>query len=122
MENEKKLATQLLKIKESGYPSPWIALFGKKKIHFIRYLAVGFLVYILVTAWNDIFMRSIFLCFLGFLLGGITKEIVFMNKIKDSWPFTVKVTNWNIVANLAGAPVEPDDGINSVTSLRDSTP
>ena len=51
-------------------------------------------------------MRSVFLCFGGFFLGGITKEMVFMKKVKDNWPFTVKVTNWSIVADLADTPVE----------------
>ena len=112
MESEKTLANKLLKIKESGYPSPWISLFGKKRIHFVRYLALGFLAYVLITFWSDIFMRSVFLCFGGFFLGGITKEMVFMKKVKDNWPFTVKVTNWSIVADLADTPVEPADGGN----------
>ena len=109
MENEKKLATQLLQLKENGYPSPIRAIVGKKKAHILRYLIFVFFTYVLINEWNDLFMRCLFLALLGYQIGAITMEMVFMKKIKDNWPFTVKITNWDIVADIANEPdkVEP---------------
>ena len=112
MENEKKLATQLLELKERGYPSPIKAVVGKKKVHILRYLMFILLTLILMNEWHDLFMRCLFLTLLGYQLGAITMEMVFMKKIKDNWSFSVKITNWDTVAELAEQKVEQEEVSN----------
>lgn len=101
MKNEAKLARDLLRARKNGFPSPWISIVGKK-VHFIRYAAIAFIVIMLSTNWSDVEFRGVFLFFTGIFLGGIIKEMAFYKKIGDHWPFTEKVTDWALVARLAG--------------------
>ena len=113
MKNESQLAKRLLKLKESGYPSPWTVIFGRKRGHFVRYIALSLLLFGLISVWNDIPMRCYVLLLLGFLAGMFTKEAVFMSKIRKSWPFSVKITDWSIVAEIADEQIGEQSGASN---------
>ena len=102
MEKEKRLAQHLLRLRREGYPSPFVSIVGFKIVHLIRYAGLGLLTYLLVTGWSDVETRGYLLLILGFVLGAIIKEMAFYQKIGSNWWFSEKITNWKIVAQLAG--------------------
>ena len=107
-ERERKLAISLLRAKEKGYPSPIVSLIGATRLHLFRYIVMSLLGLYLYMNWQDANERGILLCLAGFIAGGIIKEMAFIKKVKDGWPFTKKVTNWDAVAELAKPDSEPD--------------
>ena len=109
MKTDKQLAQALLKVKENGYPSPLISIVGKRPVHLLRYAVLGLFTYFLATQWEDVEMRSMILLGLGVLIGGIITEMKFYKMIGDSWPFTKRVTDWNIVASLAEQPEQSQE-------------
>lgn len=102
MEKEKRLAQHLLRLRREGYPSPFVSIVGFKIVHLIRYAVLGLLAYLLMTGWSDVEMRGYLLLILGFVLGAIIKEMAFYQKIGSNWWFSHKITNWKVVAQLAG--------------------
>ncbi|MFH1496511.1 MAG: hypothetical protein ABII82_01680 [Verrucomicrobiota bacterium] len=108
MQNESELAKSLLRIRDNGFPSPLTSLIGRKPVHLLRYLVFCGLVLFLVMRWSDFEARAFLLGLLGFFVGGIFKEMAFMNKIRANWVFSRKVTNWELVERLAeGTPLPP---------------
>jgi len=102
MEREKKLALDLLRIRRDGFPSPLVSILGKRKVHLLRYAVIGGLIFMLTANWNDNELRGFLLLGLGIVIGGTMKEMAFLKKIGDTWPFTEKVTDWTTVSKLAG--------------------
>lgn len=102
MEKEKRLAQNLLRLRREGYPSPFVSIVGFKIVHLIRYAVLGLLAYLLMTGWSEVEMRGYLLLILGFVLGAIIKEMAFYQKIGSNWWFSQKITNWKVVAQLAG--------------------
>ena len=93
-------AERLLKLKKEGFPSWHKVLFGKSRAHILRY---SMLIILLVTLCKveettDIIPLSILL---GFIIGGIVRELVFIKSIGKGWDFTDKVTNWEKVEEMA---------------------
>lgn len=109
MDPHKKLARDLLRVRREGFPSPLVSLFGKKKVHLLRYVLFGGLAFMLWDAWDDLEVRGILLLAAGVVVGGILKEMAFLKKIGDNWPFTETVTDWSIVSRLAGEQEEADE-------------
>ena len=118
MEKEKKLALELLRVRRDGFPSPLVSIFGKKKVHLLRYAVFGGLAYMLWSAWADVELRGFLFLAVGIMIGGILKEMAFFKKIGDAWPFTEKVTDWSIVSNLAG---EQEEEANSAPAAPPSS-
>jgi hypothetical protein len=121
MEKEKRLAQHLLRLRREGYPSPFVSIIGFKFVHLIRYAGLGLLTYLLMTGWSDVETRGYLLLILGFVLGAIIKEMAFYQKIGSNWPFSQKITNWKIVAQLAGEEGDSEadasaGGVSSVAS------
>ena len=112
MEKEKKLAQDLLKVRREGFPSPLISILGKKKVHLLRYAVIGGLIFMLWTNWGDAILRGFLLFGLGIVAGGILNEMGFLKRIGSNWSFTDKVTNWSLVSQLAGEPVDADNPVN----------
>ncbi len=51
-----------------------------------------------------------FALFLGIVAGGFLRDVAWVRSTRRTWPFTMKVTNWALVQELAGvqaAPVVP---------------
>lgn len=115
MEKEKRLAQHLLRMRREGYPSPFVSIIGFKIVHLIRYAGLGLLTYLLVAGWSDVETRGYLLLILGFVLGAITKEMAFYQKIGSNWWFSEKITNWKVVAQLAGE----EDVTGAVSSKND---
>jgi hypothetical protein len=119
MEKEKRLAQHLLRLRREGYPSPFVSIVGFKIVHLIRYAGLGLLTYLLMTGWSDVETRGYLLLILGFVLGAIIKEMAFYQKIGSNWWFSEKITNWKVVAELAGeegvtgADTTPGDAVSA---------
>ncbi|MEM6823457.1 MAG: hypothetical protein AAF558_16130 [Verrucomicrobiota bacterium] len=109
MEKDKKLAQDLLRVRGEGFPSPLVSILGTKRVHILRYAVIGGLIFMLWTNWSDFGLRGFLLFGLGLIVGGILNEMGFLKRIGSNWTFTEKVTNWNIVSQLAG---EQDDTDN----------
>ena len=112
MEKDKKLAQDLLRLRREGFPSPLVSILGKKKVHILRYAVIGGFIFMLWTDWGDVGLRGFLLFGLGLVVGGILNEMGFLKRIGSNWTFTEKVTNWNIVSQLAGEPADADNPDN----------
>ena len=65
------------------------------------------------TNWGDAILRGFLIFGLGLVLGEILNEMGFLKRIGATWSFTEKVTNWNLVSQLAGEPDDADSPVNS---------
>ncbi|MGC6424837.1 MAG: hypothetical protein ACON4O_07620 [Lentimonas sp.] len=106
MQTEQKLAKDLLKLRQDGFPSPLISLIGKKRIHILRYIIFASFAYLLWATWSDIELRSFLLLGAGIVIGALIKEMTFYKKIGNNWFFTEKITDWKIVSEIADKPEE----------------
>ena len=99
--NEIEHAQALLKIKNKGYPNPKVVLFGKTKLHILRWLILGVFLLFVINSGEDIGMNRFTSIGLGFLIGSFVKEFLFMKKIGELWPYTDRITNWKLVKEIA---------------------
>lgn len=102
MNKEIQMAEELLRMRRDGFPSPLISVFGKKRVHLLRYAVIVCFSYMLWTNWHDLELRGFLLLGVGIVAGGNLKEMAFLKKIGNNWSFTERVTNWPIVTELAG--------------------
>lgn len=104
--DEKVLAQRFLKLKRDGFPHPLRVSFGLKQIHLYRYTCFIVIGYIGYLNWSEPVWRYGIVAFYSFYLGCILTELHLFIESRDSWPFIVKITNWQQVEAIAqeGAP------------------
>ena len=112
MKNEKQLARHMLVHRECGYSLLYIL---RRSIW--RYaLLIGAWVALLVAflhaedPWQELF----FMWGFGMLGGAILRDCAWFRRIRKSWPFTEKITDWEKVKRIAEADEsanQPSEGI-----------
>ena len=100
-QTHKQMAEKLLKLRREGYPHWRKNLFGKTKVHYLRWVLIFFLLISLMNVKHDVGLISFISILLGFLIGAITKETLLMKQIGDSWDFSERVTDWEKVEAIA---------------------
>lgn len=97
--SDQKTASQLLKLKETGY-NPWrLAVISRRQV--LRLLFV--LVFASLAQTNDLsslFLTTFTFCG-GIIIGAMINEIAFIFRVSKVWPFTEKTTDWEKVRQLA---------------------
>ncbi len=96
---DQKLASDFLKLRESGY-NPWkLGFLARRQILRVIILVVyGFL-------WPSFSHSQLLTTGLALggsiIIGAMFSEIAFIFRISKTWSFTEKVTDWKIVESLA---------------------
>ena len=120
-DKEKKIARELIRIRDEGFPSPLTSLIGTKRVHWLRYLVVGFAAWALWDSWSDTALRSVLLGALGVFFGAILKEIVMINKSGENWTFMKTIIDWGKVSAIAQVNSEQvGDGQSTIRYESDS--
>ena len=98
-ETEKQLALNLLAHKAKGY-STWSIIKKSKSRYCILFilLSLCFLAFFLGTDKN---ISLTFLFLAGLLSGTILRDIGWIRSIKQLWPFSFKVYNWEKIEKIA---------------------
>jgi len=96
---EQELAHHLLKHRDAGYSIGYVLLRSKVRYGIHIALIIGFAVVFLVAA--DLWLKGLSLWAIGMYLGALLRDIGWLRRIKMSWPFTQKITDWQKVQDIA---------------------
>lgn len=99
MNSERELAHQLLKFRHKR-PNPWASLKPNNRFTALNYLFVSYLIVMILWGTFPEYERWLFLA-LGLLVGSFLRNLKIIAMQARFWPFTQKVTNWEIVAEIA---------------------
>lgn len=101
---DQTLAKQLLKLRGSDY-SPWkLGVLARRQL--LRFLVIGLLVYMKVNSDLGSLLESALIFSIGMIIGAIINDIAFVFRISKAWPFTKKVTDWDLVEKMANSEQE----------------
>ena len=101
MKTDTQLAKSLIKIRETGYPNPLKAMFGMNKLQMIRPLAAILLLFLAITNADHPFLGKLTIAMFSFSIGILLSEFKMIIRIAKSWPFSEKITNWELVEKIA---------------------
>ena len=97
--SDQVLAKRMLETRERGIS------FGLVLRRSMRGYLFLFLVFGVVLGWLAwIEYWPPFVLMLGMLVGCLLRDVGWIRRIKQTWPFTLKVTDWEIVRELAEEP------------------
>lgn len=100
MMSERRLAQQLLKIREKG-PNPWAQFVPVSRGIAIRYLYVFFVLGLIVFKVFPPHLETLLYLALGLVIGVWLRDFVMVRFQARLWPFSVKVTDWDVVEEIA---------------------
>ena len=95
--SDQALAQRLLSIRDKG--SYRFSAFLKLNVW--RYLFQIALHSVLLAILALAGMWAVFIFLLGLILGAFLRDVGWVRSTRRVWPFTVKVTNWDVVERLA---------------------
>ncbi|MEJ6579230.1 MAG: hypothetical protein QNL33_14285 [Akkermansiaceae bacterium] len=98
MNSERKLANHLLKFRHKS-PNPWASLKPTTRFTALNYLCVIYLVAMILWGPSPEYDRWLFLAS-GLVLGSFMRNLKIIAMQARFWPFTQKVTNWDMVADI----------------------
>lgn len=96
---EQELARYLLIHRDTGYSIAYVLRRSMVRYGILLALAAGFLMVGSVT--GDSSLKGFSLWMAGMFFGAVCRDMGWLRRIKRSWPFTQKVTDWQKVEDLA---------------------
>jgi hypothetical protein len=101
--SDQVLAKRLIKIRDQGgiRLSTFLRMNFKKYVFILGYFSVALAVLAVIGWWPG------FALVLGMVLGTLLRDLAWVSSTQWTWPFTVKATDWDLVAELAAEKV-PD--------------
>jgi hypothetical protein len=104
---DQALAQRLLSMRDQGAYS-----FGRfLKLNVWRYLFQIALHSMLLAILAFLGMWPPFIFLLGLVLGGFLRDLGWVRSSGRVWPFTVKVTNWDLVEKIATLKPQTDESV-----------
>lgn len=99
------MAKQLLLVREKGY-NPWrVGVFSRRQN--LRYLIIVLMIFLKANSEFEPILDTALLGAIGVIIGAFVNEIVFIFRISNGWPFTQKITDWNLVEQIANGEERP---------------
>jgi hypothetical protein len=93
---DSEFARSLLELRESGCS---FRLQFRRLARANLLLMVSFTIAIAIYTWLQLWVGVYIM--LGMLLGSVLRDVAWVFAIKKSWPFRLKVTDWDKVQSLA---------------------
>jgi len=96
---EQQIARHFLKHREAGYSIAYVLRQSKLRYGIHIAMLVGFSVVFHST--DDLWLKGFSLWVIGMYLGALLRDVGWLRRIKRSWPFTQKITDWQKVEDIA---------------------
>ncbi len=96
---EQALARHFLKHRETGYSITYVLRRSKLRYGFHVAVLVAFTAVFNTT--DDLWLKGFSLWAIGMFLGALVRDFGWLRRIKKSWPFTQKITDWQRVEVIA---------------------
>jgi hypothetical protein len=95
--SDQALAQRLLSMRDNGFYryGAFLKLNARRYLFQIALHSVLLAILALCGLW------PVFLFLLGLVLGAFLRDVSWVRSTRRMWPFTVKVTNWDVVERLA---------------------
>ncbi len=102
-QRERNTALIMLKQREEG----WSFTFAIRvmKIRFMLYLSLIIISVVFLLVSPNLFNHW-FILIIGMVFGALLRDIGWLLRIKKSWPFTEKTTDWSKVKEIAKYEIE----------------
>lgn len=97
--NETKLAKQSLLLKENN--GSFLYLLKRSFLNYLLFILVIFLSWVLLSMYCPSNYQNIRFFVSGMVIGAILRDLGWFRRIKITWPFTLKVTDWDKVKKLS---------------------
>lgn len=97
---DRKLAQQVLKIREKG-PNPWLQFAPISRGIVFRYLYALFVLALIVFKVFPSHLANLLYLALGMVIGVWLRDFKTVRLQARLWPFSVKVTDWDVVEEIA---------------------
>lgn len=105
--NDQALAQRLLSMRDQGAYS-----FGRfLKLNLWRYLFQIALHSVLLAILAFLGMWPLFIFLLGLVLGAFLRDLGWVRSSRRVWPFTVRVTNWELVEQIAVLKPQTEESV-----------
>ncbi len=96
---EQDIAQHFLKHRETGYSIAYVLRRSKVRYGIHIAVLIGFLVLFHTT--DDLWLQGFSLWAVGMFLGALCRDFGWLRRIKRTWPFTQKITDWEKVEAIA---------------------
>jgi hypothetical protein len=108
-----RAAQNLLVHRASGFS---IAYVLRKSIwHYLLRCLIALALLVASFSTGDVYLRLLFMSCFGMLIGGFLRDLGWFLRTKAFWPFTVRITNWDIVEAIAAGEDHPQQPVESST-------
>ena len=104
---EQELARHFLKHRDAGYSITYVLRRSKVRYGIHIAVVVGFIVVLQTT--DDLWLKGFSLWAIGMYLGALLRDFGWLRRIKKSWPFTQKITDWQKVEAIAEGKESADN-------------
>jgi len=101
IEYKRRLAQHMLAQKTNGYSLSYI--FRRSAWRCLLHFLAGILMLLLCLGTNDLAWRLFAMCGFGMICGAIARDLGWLRTLKRNWPFTLEVTDWKKVNDIAQA-------------------
>ncbi|NOZ86082.1 MAG: hypothetical protein GXP49_07430 [Deltaproteobacteria bacterium] len=107
---EQDLARHFLAHRNTGYSIAYVLRQSKGRYA----LHIGILIAFLVgfQATDDLWLKGFCLWAIGMFFGALVRDAGWLRRIKMSWPFTQKITNWRKVEAIAEGRDSADQAVD----------
>ena len=96
---EQELARHFLVHRDNGYSIGYILRRARRR--YGLHLAVLFAFMITFHSTNDLWVKGFSLWAVGMFLGALCRDVGWLRRIKKTWPFTQRITDWQAVEAIA---------------------
>lgn len=110
---EQELARHFLKHRDTGYSIAYVLRRSKVRYGIHIAVLVGFLLVFHTT--DDLWLKGFSLWAVGMYLGAVLCDFGWLRRVKKSWPFTLKITDWEKVEAIAEGKGSAKDAFSGLS-------
>jgi hypothetical protein len=96
---EQEIARHFLKHRESGYSIAYVL--RRSRLRYAFHVAVLLAFIVIFHTTDDLWLKGFSLWAIGMFLGALVRDFGWLRRIKRTWPFTQKITDWQKVEDIA---------------------
>jgi len=109
---DQQMAQHFLKHREADYSIAYVLRRSKLRYGFHVAVLAAFIVVFNTT--DDLWLKGFALWAIGMFLGALVRDLGWLRRIKKSWPFTQKITDWKKVEELAEGETSANNDLNPI--------